>query len=137
MTILIPIMSTSLILADWFFVIFHSVLILFNLFGWVWRKTRKAHLITISLTLLSWGFLGIWYGWGYCPLTDWHWQVLERMGTEGLPNSYISYLLERLLNWQPNQEWVDMGTLAFTLLALGMSIWVNFWKRRSTAKISE
>jgi hypothetical protein len=59
------------------------------------------------------------------------------MGTEGLPNSYISYLLERLLNWQPKQEWVDMGTLAFTLLAFGMSIWVNFWKRRSTAKISE
>ncbi|WP_026946889.1 DUF2784 domain-containing protein [Algoriphagus marincola] len=137
MMIFTIVLNLPLFLADWFFVIFHSVLILFNLFGWVWRKTRKAHLITISLTLLSWGFLGIWYGWGYCPLTDWHWQVLEKMGTEGLPNSYISYLLERLLNWQPKQEWVDMGTLAFTLLAFGMSIWVNFRKKISTAKISE
>lgn len=116
-----------LILADWFFLVFHSALIVFNLFGWVWRKTRKAHLITISLTLLSWGFLGIWYGWGYCPLTDWHWEVLRNLGIHDLPNSYISYLLDRVFGWNPPEEWVDIGTLSFTLLAFGMSIWTN-WK---------
>lgn len=124
------VLNAPLIFADWFFLAFHSALILFNLFGWVWRKTRIAHLITISLTLLSWGFLGIWYGWGYCPLTDWHWQVLERLGTVGLPNSYISYLLDRLFGWRPDQKWVDAGTLGFTLLAFGMSIWVN-WRKKS------
>ncbi|GMQ31300.1 DUF2784 domain-containing protein [Algoriphagus confluentis] len=121
----------QLYLADWFFLFFHSGLILFNLIGWIWRKTRKAHLITISLTLLSWGFLGIWYGWGYCPLTDWHWQVLEKLGTPNLPNSYISYLLDRIFGWKPDQKWVDGGTLGLTLLAFGMSIWVNWKKARS------
>jgi hypothetical protein len=120
--------NAQLILADWFFVVFHSSLILFNLFGWIWKKTRKAHLITISLTLLSWGVLGIWYGWGYCPLTDWHWQVLEKLGKADLPNSYISYLLDRVLGWQPSQKWVDAGTLVLTLWAFGMSVWTN-WKK--------
>ncbi|MGM0945845.1 MAG: DUF2784 domain-containing protein [Bacteroidota bacterium] len=122
--------DTLLIIADWFFVIFHSALILFNLLGWIWRKTRKAHLITISLTLLSWGFLGIWWGWGYCPLTDWHWQVLEQLGTHNPPNSYISYLLDRVLDWRPKQEWVDIGTLMLTLWAFGMSLWVNWRKKK-------
>jgi hypothetical protein len=130
MMIFTMVLNAPLIFADWFFVIFHSVLILFNLFGWIWRKTRKAHLITISLTLLSWGFLGIWYGWGYCPLTDWHWQVLDKLGTQDLPNSYISYLLDRILGWRPDQKWVDAGTLGFTLLAFGLSIWVN-WRKKS------
>ena len=128
MTICIMLMDAQLILADWFFVVFHSSLILFNLFGWIWRKTRKAHFITISLTLLSWGFLGIWYGWGYCPLTDWHWQVLEKLGKTDLPNSYISYLLDRVLGWDPGEKWVDTGTLVLTLWAFGMAVWMN-WKK--------
>lgn len=123
-------MNTHLILADWFFVVFHSTLILFNLFGWIWKKMRKAHLITISLTLLSWGFLGIWYGWGYCPLTDWHWQVLEKLGKTNLPNSYISYLLDRVLGCAPGEKWVDAGTLVLTLWAFGMSAWVN-WRKNN------
>lgn len=128
MTVCMMPVNAQLILADWFFVVFHSSLILFNLFGWIWKKTRKAHLITISLTLLSWGLLGIWYGWGYCPLTDWHWQVLEKLGKTDLPNSYISYLLDRVLGWQPSEKWVDAGTLVLTLWAFGMSVWMN-WKK--------
>lgn len=130
MTVCMMPVNAQLILADWFFVVFHSSLILFNLLGWIWKKTRKAHLITISLTLLSWGFLGIWYGWGYCPLTDWHWQVLEKLGKTNLPNSYISYLLDRVLGWQPGEKWVDAGTLVLTLWAFGMSVWMN-WRKRN------
>lgn len=123
--------NTQHILVDWFFMVFHSTLIFFNLFGWIWKKTRKAHLITISLTLLSWGILGIWYGWGYCPLTDWHWQVLEKLGTTNLPNSYISYLLDRILGWKPREKWVDAGTLVLALWAFGMSVWANWRKNNS------
>ena len=60
------------LLLDIFFVIFHSVLIAFSLAGWIWRKTRKAHLAVLSLTMISWFVAGIWYGFGYCPCTDWH-----------------------------------------------------------------
>src|SRR5690606_26267869 len=85
-------------LIDYFFVVFHTALILFNLLGWIWKPTRKAHLIVISLTFASWGILGIWYGWGYCPLTDRHWEILYQLGETSLPDSYISYLLQRMLD---------------------------------------
>jgi len=53
---------------DIFFVIFHTSLITFNLFGWIWKKTRLANLITLGLTGASWLFLGLIVGvLGYCP----------------------------------------------------------------------
>ena len=55
--------------------VFHLTLTLFNLTGWILKKTRKLHLVVLMVTAASWFVLGIWYGWGYCPLTDWHWQV--------------------------------------------------------------
>jgi len=48
------------------------------------EKTRKANLILLLLTGLSWFGLGIFYGWGYCPLTDWHWKVLRELGETGI-----------------------------------------------------
>src|SRR6056297_243756 len=84
-------------LLDYFFVIFHSALIIFNLFGWIWKKTRKANLVTLILTGLSWFALGVFYGIGFCPLTEWHWQVLTKLGERNLPVSYTEYLVNRLL----------------------------------------
>ena len=49
-----------------FFFVFHTVFTLFNMGGWAFPKTRKLHLITLSLTAFSWFILGIWYGWGFC-----------------------------------------------------------------------
>jgi len=112
---------------DYFFVVFHTTLILFNLFGWIWKPLRKAHLIIISLTFASWGILGIWYGWGYCPLTDWHWDVLDRLGIDQLPKSYISYLLQRILDLHLSDITVDIVTLSFALAALAASVKVNFF----------
>ncbi|MCD4791284.1 MAG: DUF2784 domain-containing protein, partial [Bacteroidales bacterium] len=73
---------------DTFFVVFHTALIIFNLFGWIWKPTRRLNLITLLLTGASWFILGIFYGIGYCPLTDWHWQVLHKLGIYDVPNSY-------------------------------------------------
>jgi hypothetical protein len=115
--------------ADYFFTIFHSVLILFNLFAWIWKPLRKWHLWTISLTFASWVILGIWYGWGYCPLTDWHWDILRQKGVRNLPNSYISYLIQRVLNLTLPAKTVDTLTLVLALAALILSILVNFIKK--------
>jgi hypothetical protein len=81
---------------DIFFIVFHTAIILFNLFGWIWRRTRRWNLYLLWATAFSWAILGIWYGFGYCPCTDWHWQVLEAMGREPATPSYIEYLIERL-----------------------------------------
>ena len=117
-------------LIDYFFVVFHTALILFNLFGWIRKPWRKAHFVIISLTFASWGILGIWYGWGYCPLTDWHWEILYRMGETSMPASYISYLLQRILDLHLPDVTVDIMTLGLALIALTASVKVNFFNKK-------
>ena len=111
---------------DIFFVIFHTALIIFNVFGWIWEKTRLANLITLSLTGGSWFILGIFYGWGYCPLTDWHFNVLEKLGRKNLPLSYIEYLAERLSGAGFDGDTVNMITLIGFFIALIISGILNF-----------
>jgi hypothetical protein len=114
---------------DIFFTVFHSGFVLFNLTGWGWHKTRTMHLITIGLTILSWFGLGVIYGWGYCPFTDWHWTVKEKLGQTGLPLSYIKYYADKLtgLNWDAGL--IDMLVVCTGLSLLILSIWVNFRAR--------
>lgn len=111
---------------DIFFTTFHSLLVLFNLFGWIWKKTRRLNLICILLTGASWLVLGIFYGLGYCPLTDWHFNVLRKLGYTDLPDSYLSFLFTRLTGLQIDQDLVDVVTLWGLVLALMVSIFLNF-----------
>jgi len=112
---------------DYFFIIFHGSFVLFNLTGWAWRRTRRIHLATIGLTLLSWFGLGIFYGWGYCPSTDWHWEVKSKLGETDLPYSYVKYYLDKLTGFSCNPLIVDAGVLILGLLAFTLSCWFN-WK---------
>jgi len=115
---------------DWFFVVFHGAVIIFNLFGWIHPVTRKANLILLLLTGASWVILGFWYGLGYCPLTDWHFEVLHKMGASNLPNSYIKYLMDRTLGWSWSPSVTDMVTAFSFGLALLLSIAFNIWDWR-------
>jgi hypothetical protein len=111
---------------DIFFVVFHSFLILFNLFGWIWRRTRIWNLVTLLLTGASWVILGWIVGVpGYCPLTDWHFAVLERLGRTDLPNSYVKYLADRITGLDINSATVDKITLYTFLAALIISLMLN------------
>jgi hypothetical protein len=110
---------------DLFFIIFHTALIIFNLFAWIIKKTRKLNLITLLLTGGSWFVLGIFYGMGYCPLTDWHFKILERMGQDNLPDSYIKYLADRLTGFNFNPSLVELMTLMAFFTALVVSVFMN------------
>ncbi|MFC3417819.1 DUF2784 family protein [Algoriphagus hitonicola] len=110
------------------FFVFHGVLILFNLFGWLVERFRFWNLITLSATAGSWFILGIWKGWGYCPCTDWHWEVREQLGLPIETNSYIDFLLRQLLGLELPIQVVDGGTLIIFLICFVASIWVNFKK---------
>ena len=112
-------------IANIFFYVFHTSLILFNLFGWLIPGMRRLNLLSLLITFASWGLLGIWYGWGYCFLTDWHYDVLRKLGEKDLPRSYIAFLMERLTGWIPPENLVNSLTLVLALLALVASIWVN------------
>jgi hypothetical protein len=111
---------------DIFFVVFHTSIIFFNLFGWIWRKTRKLNLILLLITGSSWLFLGLIVGTlGYCPLTDFHFSVLNKLGISDLPSSYVKYLVDRLTGLDLNPSLVDNVTLYSFLAALGFSLLLN------------
>ena len=103
---------------DIFFTVFHTALVLFILFGWIVRRIRKVHLIVVLLTAASWILLGFFYGFGYCPFTDWHFRVLEQLGYTNLPSSYISFLVTRISGLTPNQVLVDAVTTGGLVLGL-------------------
>ena len=108
-----------------FFFVFHSVLIVFILVGWVWKKTRMAHLVLVTLTALSWFGLGIWFGFGYCPCTDWHWRVRMQLGFYDMPTSYIKFLIDRPTGWDVSPRFVDASTLVLFLAVAAASVCLN------------
>ena len=114
---------------DTFFFAFHSTFILFILFAWIWKKTRLAHLVVVGSTAVSWFGLGIWFGLGYCPFTDWHWQVRYALGNRDLPSSYIKFLVDSFTGWNDNGTYVDTNTASAFLLVSALSVWLNLRDR--------
>jgi hypothetical protein len=108
-----------------FFFVFHSCIILFNVFGWIWKKTRLANLVLILLTAISWFLLGIWYGFGYCPCTDWHWQVRMKLGLYDTSTSYLEFLVEELTGLGVSRGLVDIFAVVFLAMALCLSVVLN------------
>jgi hypothetical protein len=121
---------TGLRFLDTFFFVFHTALILFNLFGWVPRRTRRLNLVLLTLTGLSWFGLGIWCGWGYCPLTDWHWAVRRALGFHDQIASYNAWLVLKLTGWQPPARLTDAVTVIAFFAAWAASLYVNLRRRR-------
>ena len=106
------------------FFAFHSSWILFNCLGWIWRQTRAWQLATVSLTALSWFGLGIWYGWGYCPCTEWHWQVRARLGHHD-PPSYIQLMIHEVFGVGLSPNTADALALVTLTAVAGISIRLN------------
>lgn len=117
-------------IANIFFFVFHVTLIIFNLFGWISKKLRKWNLVSLALTAFSWIILGIFYGFGYCFLTDWHWQIREKLGYSTDSNSYIHFLITKLTSISIEEKVVDIFTAIFFFIAFGLSVYVNKHGRR-------
>jgi hypothetical protein len=116
---------------DYFFFVFHTVLILFNVFGWIITRWRLANLITLSLTAFSWFILGIWYGFGYCPFTDWHWKVRQLLGYTDDSNSYIHFLILKITGINFSESFVDTSTVIIFFTAYFISIYFAVRKKHS------
>lgn len=117
-----------------FFFVFHTVFTLFNVIGWTFKKTRKLHLIALSLTAFSWFVLGAWYGWGYCFCTDWHWDVREKLGYEDRSVSYIHFLILKISGLNLNPQLVERATLLIFIACFVLSLWYNLKTRKSAAR---
>jgi hypothetical protein len=114
------------------FFVLHSAWIGFNTLGWIWRRTRPWQLASVSLTALSWFGLGARYGWGYCPCTDWHWQVRARLGHVD-PPSYVQLLIRQVAGVDPPPIVADalaVVTLAVSAL-LGVALTIRDRRRSS------
>jgi len=96
------------------------------------------NLITLLITGSSWLFLGLFVGTlGYCPLTDWHFSILVRLGNTDLPSSYIKYLADRLTGLDISTSFVDNVTLCSFLAALVISLLLNIRDIKKSKKSSE
>lgn len=111
--------------ADIVLTILHIGITLFNLTGWAFKRLRRLHLISISLTLGFWVILGFFYGFGYCFLTDWHWDVKKQLGEQGLPNSFIKYYLDIVFNADISPNLVNTITVVGLVFALVMTVVKN------------
>ncbi len=120
---------------DLFFFAFHTVLILFNILGWLVPRWRLANFITLSITAFSWFVLGIWYGWGYCFCTDWHWQVREMLGYENMSSSYIHFLILKVIGFDFSANLVDSVTVIVFFSAFVTSAYLNIRKWRANKNV--
>jgi hypothetical protein len=110
---------------NFFFFFFHTSLIIFNSIGWIFPKYRKWNLITLLLTAFSWFVLGIWFGWGYCICTDWHWNVRDHLGYYDGSSSYIHFLILKLTGINFAEELVNIFTVIVFFSSLLISLWLN------------
>lgn len=127
-----------LAVANIFFFVFHTALILFNVLGWIWRGTRKWNLLTLALTFVSWCVMGLWKGMGYCICTDWHWQIRRAMGLHDHADSYLVLLVQKLTGWNPPIGLVNSvaGVVFVGSLAMSVGLNVRDWRRSRWATAS-
>ena len=112
---------------DIFLDVFHTGLVLFILLGWISSKAREAHFWVLTGTLIAWLIVGAWIGTiGYCPITDWQWDIKRALGETRLPSSFIKYKLDMILGTNLNRHLVDtitgIGMASVTLIAGWMRI---------------
>lgn len=108
-----------------FFLVFHTAIVLFNVFGWMHYRTRRYNLALLLLTLFSWVGMGLRYGVGYCICTDWHWQVRQALGYHDTAGSYIQFLIESLTPFRTTPLLVSNGSATVFLICLFMSVTLN------------
>lgn len=123
-------MLIMLVFLDVILTVVHLAIIGFNLFGWIWPATRRAHLAGIVLTAVSWFLLGIWFGIGYCPFTDWQWAVKKELGEQSLPQSFVKYYADKLTQTSFSPEVIDRITLLCFGTAAVLSVYFNFFRKR-------
>ncbi len=121
-----------------FFLIFHTLLIVFNCLGWAWKKTRKWNLITLAVTAFSWLVMGLWKGVGYCICTDWHWQIRKALGQTTNESSYLDYLVKALSGWAPPSDLTRTvaGWVFATSIVLSLALNVRDKRNEKAQRIS-
>lgn len=102
------------------FFIVHTLIMVFNLTGWIFRRTRILHIVCLGATLFSWFVMGASKGMGYCVCTDWHFQIRRAMGINDNVHSYIQLIARSFFGVEMDRMTSDFAAgagLLFILLA--------------------
>lgn len=118
-------MRLLLLLADGALWIFHTALIGFNVFGWMWPKVRRWNLICLGLTAASWLLMGIWKGIGYCVCTDLHFRVREALGIQDGASSYLQLMTFKVTGWWPSTDLVNLVAGIVFAVSIVASVTLN------------
>lgn len=114
--------------------IVHLALVIFNIIGWMYPGTRRWHLLTILATAFAWFGLGLFFGIGYCPLTDWQWSLRRQMGYYDMPNSFIKFVADKTLGINSNAVLIDILTATGFFVSLFFAVLLNIRDYRSHRK---
>ena len=120
------------------FYVFHTLLIGFNMFGWIFRRTRGWHFLAMGLTAFSWFVMGAVYGWGYCLCTDWHFQVREQLGYQDSATTYVQLLAETGFGMNMSRQTSDVLAVSiFVMILLAMAVvWSRDFQKRRRARLT-
>ena len=113
-------------LTDNIFNILHILAILINCFGWAFSKTLKLNLSFLLLTISSWSILGLFFGIGFCFLTEVHSLALGLIGSPSINFSYLDYLLLVKLKIPISSNTISILSILAVFISLGISIKKNF-----------
>gem|GEM_PF-1065799 len=114
------------------FFAFHTSIILFNVSGWAFARTRRWNLYLLLATLFSWCAMGLVYGVGYCVCTDWHFRVREALGLPIPTDNYVGFLVYELTGWLPPSQLVRVVCAVVFIVCFALSVGLNLrdWRRR-------
>lgn len=59
---------------------------------------------------------------GYCPLTDWHWDVKRELGEANLPASFIKYQVDQIFDVDSDRNFIDLITVLGLVFGFSMAI---------------
>jgi hypothetical protein len=115
---------------DFFLTLVHFIIIGFNLLGWIWKLTRKLHFYLVMTTIFCWIALAPWFGFGYCPVTDWQWQIKTSLGEQDLPNSFIKYMADKITGLDISSVFIDTITAASFGIVIIITVYLKVVQRR-------
>jgi len=72
----------------------------------------------------------MFYGFGYCFCTDWHWAVRQRLGYPEMPRSYIKFLILAATGWNVNDMLVDAVTITAFLGVFALALYLALARKK-------
>jgi len=119
---------------DIMFDILHILLVIFIVSGWLFPDLRKMHLVVVLLTGCSWIIFGNELN--NCILTEWHFNILRKMGIINLPDTYTQYALKRITGLAIPKTTALLITRICWLLSLFLSItWLKIESSQNKEKV--